>query len=96
MLITVATQVTNPMTKSTVIRTPFSSIISKRNYTRVLLVKLGKQAIACDETNRLNYGHFLEIIIPCCLYGVKTVRLERWGGLTGLPEMLSLRELVEV
>ena len=76
-LITVATQVTKPMTKSTVIRTPFSSIISKRNYTRVLLAKLGKQAIACDETNRLNYGHFLEMIIPCCLYGVNTVG---WSG----------------
>ena len=96
MLITVATQVTKPMTKSTVIRTPFSSIIFKRNYLRVLLAKLGKQAIACDETNRLKLRHFLRKIIPCCLYGVKIVRLERWEGLTDSPEMLFLRELVEV
>ena len=74
-LITVATQVTKPMIKSTVIRTPFSSIISKRNYTRVLLAKLGKQAIACDETNRLKLRHFLEIIIPCYLYSVNIMRL---------------------
>ena len=39
-----------------VILEPPSSIISKRNYLRVLLAKLGKQAIACDETNRLNLG----------------------------------------
>ena len=43
---------------------------------RVLLAKLGKQAIACDETNRLKLRHFLKSIIPCCLYGVNTVRLE--------------------
>lgn len=45
---------------------------------RVLLAKLGKQAIACDETNRLKLRHFLKSIISCCLYGVNTVRLE-WG-----------------
>ena len=52
---------------------------------RVLLAKLGKQAIACDETNRLNYGHFLERIIPCCLYSVNTARLEQREGSPNLP-----------
>ena len=43
------------------------------------LVESGRQ-------NRLNYGHFLERIIPCCLYGVKTERLEQREGSPNLPQ----------